>query len=85
MGQDGIGIREDVMGNLGNLGKSRKRIVRGEHYQTMAAGYQILKSPLAGSYNAAARHYRESDLSLDAPDGSDTHAARELERDSRHD
>jgi hypothetical protein len=80
MGQDGVGLREGVMGNMG---KPRKRIVRGDHYQTMAAGYQILKSPLAGSYNAAAKHYRENDLSLDPPDGSGAHAA--LERDSRYD
>jgi hypothetical protein len=61
------------------MAKSRKRTKRGDHYQTMAAGYQILKSPLAESYSAAAEHYRESDPPLDPPhdppDGSDTHAA----------
>jgi hypothetical protein len=58
------------------MGKSRKRTRRGEKYQAMAAGYQLLKSPLADSYNAAAEHYRESDPPLDPqgdrPDGSDS-------------
>jgi hypothetical protein len=57
------------------MGKSRKRTKRGEHYQAMAAGYQLLKSPLADSYHAAAEHYRETDPPLDPqhdrPDGSD--------------
>jgi hypothetical protein len=59
------------------MGKLRKRVVRGDHYQTMAAGYRILKSPLADSYDAAAMHYRESD----SPDRSDIHAVRKLEFD----
>jgi hypothetical protein len=71
------------------MGKSRKRTKRGDHYETMAAGYQILKSPLADSYSAAAEHYRERDPPLDppldSPDGSDTHAARKLERESERD
>jgi hypothetical protein len=67
------------------VGKSRKLARRGDHYQTMAAGYQILRSPLAGSYSAAARHYRESDPVLDPPDGSDTLAAQKLERDGGRD
>ena len=58
------------------MGKSRKHTKRGDHYETMAAGYQILRSPLADAYNAAAEHYRESDppldRPLDPPDGSDT-------------
>jgi hypothetical protein len=49
------------------MGKSHKRTKRSDHYQTMAAGYQILKSPLAGSYSAAAEHYRESDPPVDPP------------------
>ena len=58
------------------LGKSRKRTKRGDHYQAMAAGYQMLKSPLAGSYSAAAEHYRESDPPVDAPGESETQAPR---------
>jgi hypothetical protein len=45
--------------------KSRKHTKRGNHYQTMAEGYQILRSPLADSYNAAAEHYRETDPPFD--------------------
>jgi hypothetical protein len=45
--------------------KTRKQAKRSDHYKTMATGYQLLKSPLAESYNAAAEHYRESDPSLD--------------------
>jgi hypothetical protein len=67
------------------MGKSHKRTKRGDHYQTMAAGYRILNSPLADSYRAAAAHYRESDPPLDPPDGSDAPAAREFERESGHD
>ncbi len=63
------------------MGKSRKHTKRGDHYQAMAAGYQLLKSPLADSYHAAAEHYRESDPPLepqrDPADGSD---ARRRER-----
>ncbi len=44
-----------------HAGKSRKRTKRGDHYQAMAAGYQMLRSPLADLYNAAAQHYQESD------------------------
>jgi hypothetical protein len=51
------------------VGKSRKRTERGEQYQAMAAGYRILRSPLADSYGAAAEHYRESDPPLE-PTGS---------------
>ena len=63
--------------------KSRKRTRRGDHYQAMAAGYQLLKSPLADSYNAAAEHYRDSDPPADPrherADGSD--ARRQDRRD----
>ncbi|HEY4404543.1 MAG TPA: hypothetical protein VGN55_07795 [Xanthobacteraceae bacterium] len=59
------------------MGKSRKHTRRGDHYQAMAAGYQLLKSPLADSYNAAAEHYREtdppSDPRRDRADGSALH------------
>ena len=59
------------------MGKSLKRTKRADHYQAMAAGYQILRSPLAGSYDAAAEHYRESDPPVDPPDVSDTLARQE--------
>jgi hypothetical protein len=52
------------------MGKTRKQTKRSEHYKTMAAGYQLLKSPLAESYSAAAEHYRESDPPLDPAPGS---------------
>jgi hypothetical protein len=58
------------------MGKSRKRTKRGQHYQTMAAGYQILRSPLAASYDAAAEHYDESDLPHDP--AADAHAGPKL-------
>jgi hypothetical protein len=49
------------------VGKSHKHkhTKRGNHYRTMAAGYEILRSPLADSYHAAAEHYHESDPPLD--------------------
>jgi hypothetical protein len=47
------------------VNKLRKHTKRGNHYQTMAEGYQILRSPLADSYNAAAEHYRETDPPFD--------------------
>jgi len=53
------------------MGKPHKHTKRGNHYQTMAAGYQILRSPLADSYNAAAEHYRERDPQVDPRSGSD--------------
>jgi hypothetical protein len=53
------------------MGKPHKHTKRGNHYQTMAAGYQILRSPLADSYNAAAEHYRERDPPVDPRSGSD--------------
>jgi hypothetical protein len=65
------------------MGKSHKLAKRGDHYETMAAGYQILRSPLADSYGAAAKHYRESDSALDQlldpHGGSGAHAPRKLE------
>jgi hypothetical protein len=48
------------------MGKTRKRTRRGEQYHAMAAGYRLLKSPLADSYKAAAEHYRETDPPLEA-------------------
>lgn len=65
------------------MGKSRKHTKRGDHYQTMAAGYKILKSPLADTYNAAAEHYRESDPPVDQPDASGAIEARNSERNGR--
>jgi hypothetical protein len=68
------------------MGKSGKRSKRGDHYQTMAAGYQMLRSPLADSYNAAAGHYHESDPphdpAADAYAGGELRAASNPERRS---
>jgi hypothetical protein len=62
------------------MGKSRKRTTRGDQYQTMAAGYQLLQSPLAGSYRAAAEHYWESDPPLEPHlDQADPDAAQKSE------
>jgi hypothetical protein len=58
------------------MGKLHRHAKLGDHYQAMAAGYRILRSPLADTYNAVARHYRENETSLDAPgDPSDRSAA----------
>jgi hypothetical protein len=67
----------------------RKHTKRGHHYETMAVGFQILKSPLAVTYSAAAEHYTENDppldLPLDLPEGSDALAAGKLEQASGRD
>jgi hypothetical protein len=70
------------------MGKSRKHTAkhaeRGDHYRAVAAGYQILKSPLADSYHAAVEHYQESDPVPDF-DGSDSRPAQKLEQEKgRH-
>jgi hypothetical protein len=69
------------------MGTSRKHTKRGDQYQTMAAGYQILRSPLAGSYSAAAEHYRESDPPLDpaAEFHGGSESARDFQRENRRD
>ena len=71
------------------MGKSRNHTKRGDHYQTMAAGYQILRSPLADSYNAAAEHYRETDPLIDPPrdqvDGSEVQPDRKSEQENGRD
>jgi len=43
------------------VSKSRKRTRRGDHYRTLAEGYAMLKSPLAGSFYRAAEHYDQAD------------------------
>jgi hypothetical protein len=63
----------------------RKHTKRGHHYETMAVGFQILKSPLAVTYSAAAEHYTEHDPPLDLPEGSDALAAGKLEQASGRD
>jgi hypothetical protein len=61
------------------VAKSRKHTKRADHYRTMAEGYEILRSPLADSYNAAAEHYRESDPPVDLlPDSTDGSGPGEL-------
>jgi hypothetical protein len=66
------------------MGKPHKHTKRGNHYQTMAAGYQILRSPLAESYNAAAEHYRERDPPVDPRSGLDV-PHRDLGPEGRRD
>ncbi|HWF94410.1 MAG TPA: hypothetical protein VG291_05575 [Xanthobacteraceae bacterium] len=61
------------------MGKSHKRTKRGDQYHAMAAGYSLLKSPLADSYRAAAEHYRDSDPPLDQPAGSSAQAPEKSE------
>ena len=43
------------------MSKSRKRTRRGGHYRALAEGYEMLKSPLAGSFYRAAEHYDQTD------------------------
>jgi hypothetical protein len=70
-----------------HAGKSLKHTKRGDHYQTMAAGYQLLRSPLADSYNAAAQHYQESDPPIDRATDShlESDAVQTSEPDNGHD
>jgi len=67
--------------------KSRKHVKRSDHYRTMAEGYEILRSPLADSYNAAAEHYRKSDPPFDpVPDSAENaepRTRRESARETR--
>jgi hypothetical protein len=51
--------------------KSRKRTLRGSQYRALAAGYAIMKSPVAGSFSQAADHYDETDPPAEAPTGTD--------------
>jgi hypothetical protein len=48
--------------------KPDKRTYRELQYRKMAEGYRILKSPVAGSYHAAAEHYKQIDPPLDHHD-----------------
>ena len=58
------------------MGKLHRQTKLGDHYQTMATGYRILRSPLADTYSAVAKHYRENEASLEAlRDPSDRSAA----------
>ena len=59
------------------MGKSHKHTKRSDHYRTMAQGFEMLRSPLAQAYNAAAEHYRKTDPPLDEA------ATEESERDTR--
>jgi hypothetical protein len=63
--------------------KRRKRTKRGEQYLTIAAGYQLLRSPLADSYRAAAEHYRYSDPPVEEEAEAEVEPAPEREQ-SRH-
>jgi hypothetical protein len=41
--------------------KPRKRTQRGMKYEALAEGYKILKSPLAGTFEAASEHFEQRD------------------------
>jgi hypothetical protein len=60
------------------LSKPHKRTYRELQYRKMAAGYQLLKSPVADSYNAAAEHYKETDAAIDAPSSEGEPVVRNL-------
>ena len=62
------------------MAKSHKRTYRELQYRKMATGYQLLKSPVADSYNAAAEHYKETDAAIDTP-SSDGEPTRKLDID----
>jgi hypothetical protein len=49
------------------MSKSRKRTRRGAHYRALAEGYEMLKSPLAGSFYQAAELYDQVDPPVAAP------------------
>ena len=49
------------------MSKSRKGIRRGAHYRALAEGYEMLKSPLAGSFYRAAEHYDQADPPVVVP------------------
>ena len=49
------------------MSKSRKRTRRGTQYRALAEGYEMLKSPLAGSFYQAAEYYDRTDSSVTAP------------------
>jgi hypothetical protein len=46
----------------------RKRTHRGLHYRALAEGSKLMNSPVAGSFEAAAEHFDQSDPPLEAPD-----------------
>jgi hypothetical protein len=50
------------------MSKSRKRTRRGAHFRALAEGYEMLKSPLAGSFYQAAEYYDQTDLPVAAPE-----------------
>ena len=47
------------------MNKKRVHTQRGVKYDALAKGYKILKSPLAGSFSAAAEHFSETDAPID--------------------
>ena len=61
--------------------KTRKHTERGGKFQAIAAGYQVLKSPLADLYGAAAEHYHENDPPIWHGDKADERLARTPERE----
>jgi hypothetical protein len=60
--------------------KPRDRTHRGDHYRQLAEGYRALKSPLAETFSAVAKHYQEADPSVRPPDKRDERLANDATR-----
>ena len=63
--------------------KPRKRTSRGHRYSAMAQGAKIMGSPLAGSFEAAAEHYEQSDSSIESAATSNDQAGAPKEKEDR--
>ena len=62
------------------MSKARKRTHRGLKFRHLAEGYQMLNSPLAATFHAAADHYSEADPPIDSHDGEPgAHEARQIQ------
>jgi len=62
-----------------------KRPLRGHRYRALAYGYKILKSPIAGSFKAAAEHYDPTDPPLDPAGASIKGGQKEQTESARRD
>ena len=63
--------------------KPHKRTSRGHRYSAMAHGAKIMGSPLAGSFEAAAEHYEQSDSSIESAATSNDHGGAPKEEDRK--